>query len=73
MNFHSDRRHPPITAGKNARAMKMPETHKRSLMRAYPTRRWSRHGKVRHGVLLWLLGVPIPLILLFFLIRGCVV
>lgn len=38
----------------------------------YVQRRWSRPGKVRHGILLWLLGVPIPLILLFFLIRGCV-
>lgn len=29
-------------------------------------------GKVRSGVLMWALGVPIPLILLFLLIRGCV-
>ena len=36
-------------------------------------RKNSRPGKVRHALLLWLLGVPIPLILLFFLIRGCVV
>lgn len=53
--------------------MNMPPTHKRPAMQAYPKRRWNRHGKVRHGILLWLLGVPIPLILLFFLIRGCVV
>jgi hypothetical protein len=29
-------------------------------------------GKVRTGVLLWALGVPLPLILLFVLFRGCV-
>jgi hypothetical protein len=28
-------------------------------------------GKVRMGILLWALGVPIPLILLFMLFRGC--
>ena len=28
-------------------------------------------GKVRTAVLLWALGVPIPLVLLFVLIRGC--
>ena len=32
----------------------------------------SKAGKVRTGVLLWALGVPIPLILLFWLMRGCV-
>ncbi len=32
----------------------------------------SRSGKVRGGILLWALGVPIPLILLFLLFRGCV-
>ena len=31
-----------------------------------------RAGKARTGILLWLLGVPIPLILLFLLIRSCV-
>ena len=39
---------------------------------ARPPARWVRAGKVRPGILLWALGVPIPLILLFFLIRGCV-
>jgi hypothetical protein len=35
--------------------------------------RWPiRSAKVRTGVLLWALGVPIPLVLLFLLIRGCV-
>lgn len=32
----------------------------------------ARSGKARTAILLWLLGVPIPLILLFFLIKGCV-
>ncbi|MFO0861448.1 MAG: hypothetical protein U0570_12915 [Phycisphaerales bacterium] len=32
----------------------------------------SRPGKARTAILLWLLGVPIPLIVLFFLIRSCV-
>ncbi|MBX3390419.1 MAG: hypothetical protein KF691_13295 [Phycisphaeraceae bacterium] len=32
----------------------------------------SRTGKARTAILLWLLGVPIPLILLFFLIKGCI-
>ena len=31
-----------------------------------------REGKLAGGILLWLLGVPIPIILLIFLIRGCV-
>ena len=30
-----------------------------------------RSGKVRPAILLWALGVPIPFILVFFLIRGC--
>lgn len=29
-------------------------------------------GKVRHGLLLWLIGVPIPIILLIWLFKGCV-
>lgn len=28
-------------------------------------------GKVRTGILLWALGVPLPFILLFVLLRGC--
>lgn len=35
------------------------------------TMKWARAGKLRTGCLLWLLGVPIPLILLIFLIKGC--
>jgi hypothetical protein len=30
-----------------------------------------RDGKVRPMILLWALGIPIPLILLIVLIRGC--
>jgi len=33
--------------------------------------RTSRPGKARTGILLWLLGVPIPLIILFFLLKSC--
>lgn len=31
----------------------------------------SRPGKARTAILLWLLGVPIPLIILFFLLKSC--
>jgi len=31
----------------------------------------TRAGKVKTGILLWALGIPIPFILLFFLLRGC--
>ena len=34
-------------------------------------RRWSRSGKMRPMILLWALGVPIPIILIIFLVRGC--
>lgn len=33
--------------------------------------RATRSGKVRPTILLWALGVPIPLLVIFFLIRGC--
>ncbi|MGH7242713.1 MAG: hypothetical protein ACREJD_04790 [Phycisphaerales bacterium] len=32
----------------------------------------ARSGKARTAILLWLIGVPIPLIVLFFLIKSCV-
>lgn len=32
----------------------------------------SRAGKVRPVILLWALGVPIPILVLILLIRGCV-
>jgi hypothetical protein len=28
-------------------------------------------GGLRAGVLMWLIGIPLPLILLFYLLRGC--
>jgi hypothetical protein len=28
-------------------------------------------GKARTAILLWLLGIPLPVILLIFLLRGC--
>jgi hypothetical protein len=28
-------------------------------------------GKARTGILLWLIGIPLPLILLFYLVKGC--
>jgi hypothetical protein len=31
----------------------------------------SKSGKVRPGILLWALGVPIPIILLILIFRGC--
>lgn len=31
----------------------------------------NQKGGARTGILLWLLGVPLPFILLFYLIRGC--
>jgi len=31
----------------------------------------ARVGKAKWGILMWLLGVPIPIILLIFLLRGC--
>lgn len=31
-----------------------------------------RSGKVRTAILLWALGVPIPIILVILVIRGCV-
>jgi hypothetical protein len=33
---------------------------------------WSRWGKARTALLLWLLGIPIPIIILIFLVKGCV-
>ncbi|MCX5689586.1 MAG: hypothetical protein NTV94_07350 [Planctomycetota bacterium] len=40
-------------------------------MAVRPVQFWSRPGKIRPAILLWALGVPIPLILLVFLLRGC--
>ena len=32
----------------------------------------ARAGKARYALLLWLLGVPLPIILLIWLVKGCV-
>jgi hypothetical protein len=34
-------------------------------------RTFEESGKARRACLLWLLGVPLPLILLFYLFKGC--
>lgn len=31
----------------------------------------SKAGKMRPGILLWALGVPIPVLLLIYLLKGC--
>jgi hypothetical protein len=33
-------------------------------------RRWKQEGKVGY-ILLWFLGVPIPILFVIFLLRGC--
>ena len=33
-------------------------------------KRWKQQGKIGY-ILLWLLGVPIPVLFLFYLLRGC--
>ena len=33
--------------------------------------RYTRAGKVRPMILLWALGVPIPIVIIIFLVRGC--
>jgi hypothetical protein len=32
----------------------------------------ARSGRVKPALLLWALGIPIPLVLLFLLLRGCI-
>ncbi len=39
---------------------------------ARPRTRIPRPGKARYAILLWLLGIPIPIIIVIFLIKGCV-
>ena len=29
-------------------------------------------GKARYAILMWLLGVPLPIILLIWMVKGCV-
>jgi hypothetical protein len=35
------------------------------------TMRKNEEGKVRGWILLWALGIPVPILLLLFLLRGC--
>ncbi|MCR4292158.1 MAG: hypothetical protein NUV76_04685 [Candidatus Kuenenia sp.] len=37
----------------------------------YLKRLKDEQGKVRWMILLWALGIPIPIILIIFLLRGC--
>lgn|GEM_PF-699465 len=44
--------------------------------RYYNTRNWvgrqrDRAGKLSHGCIAWMLGLPLPIIILAFLWRGC--
>ena len=47
------------------RAPRKVESHRKQV-------RYSRPGKIAGALLMWIIGIPIPLILLFFLIKGCV-
>jgi hypothetical protein len=47
------------------RASDPPSLHPRLEVHMIPTNRES--GKARHGLLLWLLGVPIPILLILWL------
>lgn len=39
--------------------------------RTLPKRRFARAGEVNWTVLLWAIGVPLPLVLIIALVRGC--
>jgi len=43
---------------------------RKSIMKSIRNRYSSQQGKIG-WILLWLLGVPIPVLLLLFLLRGC--
>ena len=38
---------------------------------ARPKHRWLRAARVRPLVLLWALGISLPIILIIYLLRGC--
>jgi hypothetical protein len=57
-------------AGTQVKAAGKPQGHGAPLGEKTPAK-WSRSGKMRPMILLWALGVPVPLIILFLLIRGC--
>jgi hypothetical protein len=48
--------------------MTLPKTIRTKL--AISRTNW-REGKLRTGILLWLLGIPLPVILLIWAIKGC--
>ena len=39
-------------------------------MRTFPSMPGTQHGRVGY-ILLWLIGVPIPVLFLIYLLRGC--
>ena len=51
----------------NCRPRILPPTQKEKIMRLFSG---SREGKLG-WILLWALGVPIPILLILFLVRGC--
>lgn len=45
-------------------------------MQSHQTRRrkashWQRSGKIKYGIFAWLLGLPLPIIILALFFRGC--
>jgi hypothetical protein len=40
-------------------------------MKIKPTPRRCERGEVRWGLLLWAIGVPLPIVLIVMLFRGC--
>jgi hypothetical protein len=48
--------------------MTLPKTMRTKL---YASRKKWQEGKLRTGILLWLLGIPLPVILLIWAIKGC--
>jgi len=35
------------------------------------TSRKSRAGKIKYGILGWLIGLPIPIVIILLFVRGC--
>ena len=46
------------------------EVHPEKRMRTFPSLPRDQQGRVGY-ILLWLLGVPIPILFLIYLLRGC--
>lgn len=36
-----------------------------------PNSRQAESGKIGWGILMWLIGIPLPIILIIFLVTGC--